>query len=489
MLSSRRVSLSTPHFSRVVFRRAVGTLNYFNTNPTLQIKDATTSEDLKTLAVDTQESIKSKYEEARKYQREWASQPFANRKQVLTKFKDLLNENSEIVAKTLTSETGKPIAQARNEVAGTQTRLNFFLNEVENVIQPSTRRSQSNLNESVRYDSLGVICNISAWNYPLFVGVNVFAPGLLTGNAVLYKPSEHSTLLGLQIQQLLQQAGLPKPLFPVIVGGGSTAEILLEQPIDAVFFTGSNATGSKITKQMASRMIPVQLELGGKDPTYVTDDVDVVKAAKSLADGAMYNAGQSCCSVERIYVHSSVYDKFVEEFVKEVKTYKIEDPKQDSCYIGPLTLGTRQVNFLSSQVSDAVSKGAKILTGGKQAQNGSNYFEPTVLVNVNHTMDVMKYESFGPIIGIQRVNNDEEAIELMNDTLYGLTAGVYANQQKRAEKILSQVNAGTVYWNACDRVSPFLPWSGRKGSGIGSTLGREGILAFVKPKAWHLINP
>jgi len=256
------------------------------------------------------------------------------------------------------------------------------------------------------------------------------------------------------------------------------------------FFTGSNATGEKISKQIAGRMIRVQLELGGKDPMYVCEDADPEFAAKSLADGAMYNTGQSCCSVERIYVHSKVYKKFMEVFINEVKGFKVGDPINDKdAYIGPLTM-PKQPDFLENQVKDAVAKGAKVLVGGNKGKLTShgNWFEPTVLTNVNHTMDVMKEESFGPIIGIQEVNSNEEAIYLMNDTKYGLTAGIYTKNQSLAEEILPQINSGTVYWNACDRVSPALPWSGRKGSGIGSTLGLDGIMSFVQPKAYHLIK-
>jgi len=254
-----------------------------------------------------------------------------------------------------------------------------------------------------------------------------------------------------------------------------------------VFFTGSNATGRKIQKQLgdSGRMVKLQLELGGKDPTYVRDDAVVNTAAASLADGAMYNTGQSCCSVERIYVHTSVYKQFVDAFVKEVNTFKVADPTVEGAYIGPLTLPT-QVGVLERHVADAVKKGAKVLVGGKRINKPGNWFEPTVLVNVNHTMDVMKEESFGPIIGIQEVKNDDEAVSLMNDTTYGLTSGVYTKSQKTAEAIMGKLNSGTVYWNCCDRVSPQLPWSGRKGSGVGSTLGVEGMRVFVQPKAYHL---
>jgi len=288
----------------------------------------------------------------------------------------------------------------------------------------------------------------------------------------------------------LRQAGIPDDAFIPVIGKGPVGESLIQQNVNGVFFTGSNATGEKIAKQLAGRMIRVQLELGGKDPSYVCEDADPEFAAASLADGAMYNTGQSCCSVERIYVHTKVYKQFMDKFLSEVKGFKVGDPINDKdAYIGPLTMSS-QPDFLFKQVEDAKSKGAKVLIGGKKGnltQHG-NWFEPTVLVNVNHTMDVMREESFGPIIGIQEVKSNEEAISLMNDTKYGLTAGIYSKNKALAEEILPQINSGSVYWNACDRVSPALPWSGRKGSGIGSTLGRDGILSFVQPKAYHLIK-
>ncbi len=223
-----------------------------------------------------------------------------------------------------------------------------------------------------------------------------------------------------------------------------------------------------------------------KDPLYVSDDVkDIKGVAAATADGAFYNNGQSCCSVERIYVHEKVYNEYVDQFVKEVRTWKIGLPAQDGVYIGPLSRKD-QLKILEQQVSDAASKGAQILTGGKKIEGKGYFFEPTVLVNVNHEMNVMKDESFGPIIGIMKVKNDEEAIRLMQDTEYGLTASVYSTDKNRAKNILQQINAGTGYWNCCDRVSAALPWSGRKHSGFGVTLSHAGLRAFVKPKAWHL---
>ena len=258
-------------------------------------------------------------------------------------------------------------------------------------------------------------------------------------------------------------------MFITIVGAGDVGAALLEQRVDGVFFTGSVATGAKIAQEMGSRMVRLQLELGGKDPTYVADDADPKGAAESLADGAMYNTGQSCCSVERIYVHERIHDEFVRHFVAAVAAFRSGDPLADGTYIGPLTRAP-QLDVLEAQVADAVAKGAKLAAGGKRIARAGNWFEPTVLTGVDHTMAVMRDESFGPIIGIQKVASDDEALALMNDTRYGLTAGMYTRDEARAAKLLARVNAGSVYWNCCDRVSPRLPWSGHGDSGVGVTL-------------------
>jgi acyl-CoA reductase-like NAD-dependent aldehyde dehydrogenase len=313
----------------------------------------------------------------------------------------------------------------------------------------------------------------------------VFVPALIAGNAVLYKPSEYATLTGIAIGEMLHAAGVPQDVFVPTLGDGTTGYALLRQPVDGIFFTGSYATGTKIAAAAGKRMVKVQLELGGKDPIYVCDDVDVKAAAAAVADGAFYNSGQSCCSVERIYVHASIYEKFLAAFVAEVKTFKLGDPLDEGTYIGPLTRGA-QLAVLKRQVTDAVRKGARLLTGGDVVKRKGNWFAPTVLADADHSMALMRDESFGPIIGIAKVGDDAEAVRLMNDSEYGLTAGVYSPDGKRARAILDQLAAGSVYWNCCDRVSPRLPWSGVKHSGIGLTLSTYGIETFTRPKAWHL---
>ena len=444
---------------------------------------------LRDLDEDDAESVAEKAAAARQAQPAWARTPLQTRREIVRRFGSLLSERKETLARTLTSEMGKPIRQSRNELTAMQTRIGFFLEHTERAIGDevvyTSADQSSRLDEVIRYEPLGVVANISAWNYPYFVGSNVFLPALLTGNTVLYKPSEHATLTGLAIADLFHEAGLPNDVFIPIVGAADAGAALLAQDIDAVFFTGSYATGRRIAESVAPRLIRVQLELGGKDPAYVCDDVDVSAAAAALADGAFYNAGQSCCAVERIYVHHDIATPFIGAFVGAVREFVVGDPTDEATYLGPLAR-REQLAVLEEQIADATRLGARLELGGARREGRGFYFQPTVLTGVDGRMQVMREESFGPIIGIQSVADDTEAIAHMNDTDYGLTAAVYTPNRARAEQILEQVNAGSVYWNCCDRVSPRLPWSGRKHSGIGATLSVAGIRAFVQPKAWHL---
>lgn len=457
--------------------------------PTLTITNPANGKLIATLPTDDPATVGAKFQSARKAQADWAAVPLRQRIAALGRFRAAIVAHTEELARTLTMETGKPIAQSRNELKGLLPRLDFFLHETPRALRSEGvfNDSKAKLAERITHEPLGVIANISAWNYPYFVGSNVFVPALLAGNAVLYKPSEFATRTGLSIARLLHESGVPNNVFVPLVGTGEVGAALLKQPVDGVFFTGSVATGKKIARAVAGRLTKVQLELGGKDPVYVCEDVDVAKTAAGVADGAFYNTGQSCCSVERIYVHASVFDEFVAAFGAEVKRFKAGDPLDDATYIGPLTRAA-QIDVLEAQVADAKRKGARVLLGGKRLRGfgRGNYFAPTVLVDVDHTMAVMREESFGPIIGLMPVRDDAHAVELMNDTDYGLTAGVYTDDRRRAESILGRVHAGSAYWNCCDRVSPRLPWSGVKNSGIGLTLSRYGIQAFARPKAWHL---
>jgi acyl-CoA reductase-like NAD-dependent aldehyde dehydrogenase len=455
----------------------------------LKIIDPATEELLQELEEDTAGSLHDKVETARRAQRSWQNVPLARRSEAVRKFGASLLAERDRLAGILTSEMGKPIAQSRNELKGMADRIAFFLDATpaaiaDDVVLRSVTGGTA-LEERIRYEPLGVIANISAWNYPYFVGSNVFLPALLTGNAVLYKPSEHATLTGLAIAELLHDAGVPAEVFIPVIGGGDVGALLLDESIDGVFFTGSYATGRRIAETVAPRLLHVQLELGGKDPIYVCDEVAVEHAAASVAEGVFYNAGQSCCAVERIYVHRAIADAFTSAVVAAAEQLRVGDPRSEDTDVGPLARAA-QLDVLADQVDDAVRLGARLLCGGRRRSGRGFYFEPTVLSHADHRMLLMREESFGPIIGIQVVADDAEAVALMNDTEYGLTAGVYTSDRARAERILAAVDAGTVYWNCCDRVSPRLPWTGRRKSGTGSTLSVVGIRSFVQPKAWHL---
>eukprot|EP00899_Mesostigma_viride_P002043 jgi/Mesvir1/1183/Mv17678-RA.2 len=383
------------------------------------------------IPIDGLEDVKTKFNAASEGQKRWARTPLEQRKDAL--------------ASSLTLDMGKPIKQAAGEVRATVRRVQFGIDNIDQVLADLVVQEGGGLREVIAHEPLGVVANISAWNYPFFVSSNVFVPALLAGNAVLFKPSEHASVSGMMMARTLHET---------------------------------------------------QLELGGKDPVYVRPDVDVATAAASLVEGKFYNCGQSCCAVERIYVHKDIFRPFLEAYVAGVKELKMGDPMKADTTLGPLAQ-RRQLAFLDDLVADALSKGAQLLLGGARAKppkpdsNASynpegNYFEPTVLVGVDHTMRVMREETFGPVIGVQEVSGDEEALRLMADTEYGLTAGVYTKDRDRALAILRDLDVGTGYWNCCDRVAPTLPWSGRRHSGIGCVLSVEGMRSFVRPKALHL---
>jgi acyl-CoA reductase-like NAD-dependent aldehyde dehydrogenase len=452
---------------------------------TLTIRNPADGEKFAEVPADDAASVAAKAARARAAQPAWAARPLQERKLCVDRFREGVVRDLEKLAQVMTRETGKPIRMSRNELNGLLGRVDFFVGMVEPVTATETVYDEGGMQERIEHVPLGVVANISAWNYPWFVGCNVILPALLTGNAVLYKPSEFATLTGLEIERLLHEAGVPRDVFQAVVGAGPVGAALLEQKIDGLFFTGSYATGARIAQAAGSRFIKLQLELGGKDPTYVCDDADPKAAAESLADGAMYNTGQSCCSVERIYVHEQIHDAFVDAFVAAVKGFKVGDPTSEDTYIGAITRAP-QLDVLDAQVADAKAKGAVLHVGGHRLPGPGNWYAPTVFSNCDHRMELMKEESFGPIIGIQKVAGDEDAVHLMNDTRYGLTAGVYTPDANRAQAILARVNAGSLYWNCCDRVSPRLPWSGYGDSGIGLTLSSYGIETFTRPRAWHL---
>jgi acyl-CoA reductase-like NAD-dependent aldehyde dehydrogenase len=432
------------------------------------------------------DEIQQKFKLAKSAQINWADTSIQIRVKAIKKFQELLIKNAKVLGSEMSLETGKPKSEAIGEVNGAAGKCEFFIQEAQQVLEKELVHDDGSTKEYLDYDPLGVIANISAWNYPYLVGVNIFVPALIAGNAVMYKPSEFASTVGISIHKLLLEAGIPENVFQLVLGDANAGKALTQLPLDGYYFTGSYATGKKIAIAVADKLVPVGLELGGKDPLYIADDVpDIASAAANAAEGAFYNNGQSCCSVERIYVHENIFEEFTKEFVSVVANYKVGDPSHPDTQMGAITRGAH-LKFLTEQVENAVSLGAELKTGGKVITGPGNFFEPTVLTNVNHKMDIMTEETFGPVIGLMKVAGDDEAIAFMNDTKYGLTSAIFTSNQKRGEALLKKINSGTGYLNCCDRVSGYLPWGGRGDSGLGASLSKHGLYTFCNLKGYHI---
>ncbi|GBG88766.1 hypothetical protein CBR_g48384 [Chara braunii] len=461
---------------------------------TFEVVNPTTEEVIAEIDEDSPASVIAKYEKLAGGVERWRKTPIVDRKAVLLLFNELLLKHVDKLASVLTAEIGKPITQARQEIRASVQRVRYFIDHAEAVLQEELVHQVGRLSERIVYEPLGVVAHICSWNYPYFISSNVVAAALVTGNTVLFKPSEQTTLSGQLMEELLHEAGVPGDAFILTKGGRSTGETVASlQGLGGLYFTGSYPTGVRVAELAAPHLVKLQLELGGKDAVYVRHDVaDVAAAAATIADGAFYNCGQSCCSVERIYVDRSVSREFLESLARNVNAFKQGDPMHEATYLGPVARG-QHLAFLREQLQDALTKGASVVVGGDidvAREEGSGFFfPPTVLTNVHHGMKVMREETFGPLVGVQVVDGDDQAVDLMRDTEYGLTAGVFTRDKAKAEAILRDLEVGTGYWNCCDRVSPRLPWSGRKNSGVGCTLSMEGLRSFLKSKALHLYQP
>ena len=453
----------------------------------IEVRNPATGELIRSVAVTDEREVEQKVERARRAQPAWAARPFEERAGLVRAFRDLLEAEAEECARITTREMGKPVVQARNEVRAVLERIDWNIDHVAGVIAPRvvTPNDGGAVGERVTHEPIGLVAHVSAWNYPYFVGLNTIVAALLAGNAMLYKPSEHATLTGLRLVDIMHRAGIPVDIVQTIVGGGPVGASLIGADIDMICFTGSYATGRHVAGVVADRLLRLQLELGGKDGAYVCDDVDVDATALAVAEGAFYNAGQSCSAIERIYVQDAVFDRFVSAFVDVVGAYAVGDPEDEHTDVGPLARAP-QLDLLEAQVADAVAKGARVLCGGHRIARPGSWFEPTVLVDVDPTMSVMRDETFGPVIGVQRVRDDDEARANLDDTEFGLGAAVFSRDRARAERILERLDVGNAYWNASDRSSVRLPWAGRRHSGMGVSMSESGVRAFVREKAWHL---
>ncbi len=426
---------------------------------------------------------------AAKVQADWAALSIAQRAQYCTAAVDAMLAMADEIIPELSWQMGRPVRYGQGELNGFEERARHMIAIAEASLAPVRPAEQPGFDRYVQRDPLGVVFTIAPWNYPYLTAVNSIIPALMAGNTVVLKHAQSTLLVAERFQKAFDSAGLPDGVFQhLMLSHSQTARIISQGLADMVCFTGSVPGGASIEAAAVGKFIPVGLELGGKDPAYVRGDCDVNFAAENLVDGAFFNSGQSCCGIERIYVDEKIFDAFVKRFVEIVNGYVLGDPLDEATTLGPM-IKADAADFVRGQIDEAVKAGA---TAHIDASNfpatarGTAYMAPQVLTGVNHQMSVMTQESFGPVVGIMAVKDDEEAIALMNDSDFGLTASVWTPDEAAARAIGAQVNTGTFFMNRCDYLDPALAWTGVNDSGRGCTLSSLGYEALTRPKSFHL---
>ncbi|NPA73295.1 MAG: aldehyde dehydrogenase family protein [Epsilonproteobacteria bacterium] len=427
-------------------------------------------------------------EKATKAQKEWQETPLKTRKEYIKNFIEALGGKSEEIAKELAYQMGRPIAYGALEIRGFKERANYMLDIVDDALKPFYPEPKKGFERYIVKEPLGVVAVLSPWNYPFLTSVNVIVPALLAGNSVILRHSTQTPLVAKRYEEAFKEVGLPEGVFSILYLKHSDASnFMADKRVKGVYFTGSVKGGYEVQKAILNKFIPCGLELGGKDPAYVREDADINFSAENLVDGSFFNSGQSCCGIERIYVHEKVYDEFVDRFVAITKEYKLGNPLEKSTTIGPM-VKTQAADFVRDQIKEALQKGAIALTEESMFENSKEhtpYLGPTVLVDVDHSMSVMRDESFGPVVGIMKVKDDEEALRLMNDSDYGLTASIWTKDKEKARELSSKIETGTVYMNRCDYLDPALAWTGVKDTGRGVTLSKYGYDHVTRVKSIH----
>jgi acyl-CoA reductase-like NAD-dependent aldehyde dehydrogenase len=433
--------------------------------------------------------IASALQRARAAQQGWRATPLAERSATLTRAVDAFVADGAAIAEELTWQMGRPIRHAPGEVRGFEERARRMIAIAPAALADIEPGEKPGFTRFIRRDPLGIVFVLAPWNYPYLTAVNAIVPALLAGNAVVLKPSHQTPLTGERMAAAFARGGLPAGLFQVLHLGHADAErIMASDAIDFVAFTGSVAGGHAVQRALAGRFVGAGLELGGKDPAYVRPDADLDAAVDGLVDGAFFNTGQSCCGIERIYVHEAVYRPFVDAYAALTAKYVLGNPMEAGTTLGPMAR-TVLADVVRAQTAEAVAEGAQALIdpAGFPADAGDTpYLAPQVLVDVAHGMRVMREESFGPVVGIMPVASDDEAVALMNDSEYGLTAAVYTRDEKAAVALGARVETGTWFMNRCDYLDPALAWTGVKNSGRGCSLSRVGFEQLTRPKSFHL---
>ncbi len=433
--------------------------------------------------------IAAALERARHAQRAWRKLSVAERARLCSAAVDAMLAMRDEIVPELAWQMGRPVRYGAGELRGFEERARYMISIAESALAPVAPEPKEKFSRWISREPLGLVLVIAPWNYPYLTAVNTIVPALMAGNAVLLKHAAQTLLVGERFQKAFDDAGLPAGLFQnLVLSHEQASRIIAGRGIDQVNFTGSVAGGKAMEAAASGTFIGLGLELGGKDPAYVRADADLAQAVENLVDGAFFNSGQSCCGIERIYVHEALYRSFVEGFVELSKTYVLGDPLDEATTLGPM-IKAEAAAFGRGQVEDAVRAGARALIDPKLFPRdavGTPYMAPQVVVDVNHQMNLMREESFAPTVGIMPVSSDEEAVVLMNDSPYGLTASLWTQDAEAAARLGETIETGTVFMNRCDYLDPALAWTGVKDTGRGATLSRIGYESLTRPKSYHL---
>lgn len=437
----------------------------------------------------TDQEVEQSIALSRSAQKQWQSFSVNERASICERAVRYFESNKDQIAQEITWQMGRPISKSGGEINGLAERARHMIKIAEESLADEALPEKSGFTRFIRRDPLGIIFCVAPWNYPLLTTVNSVIPALMAGNSVILKPSAQTPLCGEHFVSAFKEAGLPDGVLQCLfLSHNSTTKIISESKTNFICFTGSVSAGKSIEIAASGTFSGTGLELGGKDPAYVRPDVDFDNCVAELVDGAFFNSGQSCCGIERIYIHNSLHLKFVDAFVEKVRQLKLEDPLLTDTTLGPVVKNSA-ADWVRNQIKEAKTKGASTCIDPSnyiKDTGDSPYLAPQVLIDVDHNMSMMKDESFGPVVGIMSVNDDKEAIKLMNDSDLGLTASIWTQDQKAAEALGNQIETGTVFMNHCDYLDPALAWTGVKNTGHGVTLSRLGYLQLSQPKSFNL---
>ena len=440
-------------------------------------------------AVASKKQLAATFAAARAAQKDWANLSIKERAAYCSKAVDAMLAMKNEIVPELAWSMGRPVRYGAGELRGFEERARHMIAIAPEALANLTPAPKEGFERFITREPVGIVFTIAPWNYPYLTTVNSVIPALMAGNTVVLKHASHTLLVAERFQKAFDKAGIPKGVFQhLVLNHEQTGQIISSGLVNMVCFTGSVEGGRVIERAAAGRFLNVGLELGGKDPAYVRPDANLQHAIENLVDGSFFNSGQSCCGIERIYVHKDLWKPFIDGFIDLTKTYVLGSPLEEATTLGPM-IKADAAAFVRKQVASAVRAGAKAHIDPKlfpKDKKGTPYMAPQVLTAVNHQMSVMRDESFGPVVGIMKVSSDEEAVTLMNDSPYGLTAALWTDDAKAAKAIGARIETGTVFMNRCDYLDPALAWTGVKDTGRGATLSTVGYEMLTRPKSFHL---